>query len=186
MRKSLRLVVRRMVSDFELSSIHLAGKLPIHAFRLLILRAWGASVHRTSAIYHGFEVRAARRLVIGANCAIGNDAILDARGGLEIADNVNLSTGVHIWTAQHDWNDAEFAYSSAPVTIGSRVWIGPRVTVLPGVTIGEGAVIAAGAVVASDVEEYTLVGGVPARPIRQRTRPMRYQLPGRQRKAWWW
>lgn len=54
------------------------------------------------------------------------------------------------------------------VVIGHDVWIGHGVIVLPGVTVGNGAVLAAGAVVTKDVEPYTIVGGVPARLIRER------------------
>ena len=57
--------------------------------------------------------------------------------------------------------------SAKPVTIGEDCWIGSRVTICPGVTIGRRAVVAAGAVVVKDVEEGTLVGGVPARLIRR-------------------
>lgn len=54
------------------------------------------------------------------------------------------------------------------VRVGSDVWIGSDVTLLGGVTIGDGAVVAAGAVVTKDVEPYTIVGGVPAKPIKKR------------------
>ncbi|MBP2550882.1 phosphonate metabolism protein (transferase hexapeptide repeat family) [Neorhizobium galegae] len=54
------------------------------------------------------------------------------------------------------------------ITIGHDVWIGHGATVLPGVTIGNGAVIGAGAVVSKDVAPYTIVGGVPAKLIRER------------------
>lgn len=72
---------------------------------------------------------------------------------------------------------------AARVKIGNDVWIGHGVTVLPGVTVGDGAVLAAGAVVARDVAPYTIVGGVPARVIKQR-------FPGDiaarlQAIAWW-
>lgn len=54
------------------------------------------------------------------------------------------------------------------VTIGHDTWIGHGAILLPGVTIGNGAVIGAGAVVSKDVAPYSIVGGVPATPIRQR------------------
>ena len=54
-----------------------------------------------------------------------------------------------------------------PVRIGNDVWIGGNVTILPGVTIGNNVVVAAGAVVTEDVPDNTLVGGVPARKIKE-------------------
>ena len=75
------------------------------------------------------------------------------------------------------------ARRAARTRIGHDVWIGHGVTVLAGVTVGDGAVLAAGAVVAKDVAPYTIVGGVPARPIRDRfPRDIAARL---QRIAWW-
>jgi phosphonate metabolism protein (transferase hexapeptide repeat family) len=69
------------------------------------------------------------------------------------------------------------------VTIGHDVWIGHAAIVMPGVTIGDGAVIGSQAVVTKDVAPYTIVGGVPAKPIRERfPREVAEQL---QRIAWW-
>ncbi len=56
----------------------------------------------------------------------------------------------------------------APTRIGHDVWIGAKACIVSGVTVGTGAVIAAGAVVTKDVEPYTIVGGVPAKPIKKR------------------
>ncbi len=72
---------------------------------------------------------------------------------------------------------------SDPVVIGNDLRIGHGVIVLPGVTIGDGAVLAAGAVVTRDVAPYTIVGGVPAREIRERfDRTIAASLA---RIAWW-
>lgn len=69
------------------------------------------------------------------------------------------------------------------VTIGHDVWIGHGATVLPGVTVGDGAVIGAGAVVSKDVGAYTIVGGVPAKLIRERfPKPVADRM---QALAWW-
>lgn len=172
--------------DLEMTSLHAAGKLPIHALRIAALRRWGAAVGPGAIFYHGFEVRNAKGLKVGARASIGNDAILDARGGITIGSDVNLSTGVSLWTGQHDWQSPSFAYEKAPIVIGNNAWLSTRVIVLPGVTIGEGAVVAAGAVVTRDVEPYALVGGVPAKKLGERPAPMTYELPEAKVKPWWW
>lgn len=57
------------------------------------------------------------------------------------------------------------------VTIGNDVWIGHGAIILPGRSVGDGAIVAAGAVVTKDVPAYTIVAGVPARPVRERFPP---------------
>jgi acetyltransferase-like isoleucine patch superfamily enzyme len=65
------------------------------------------------------------------------------------------------------WSDGS-PRATGPVTIGHDVWLGFRSTIVGGCTLGSGSVIATGAVVTADVEPFTIVGGVPARPIRRR------------------
>lgn len=184
--KRLRGFVGARLGNVEMASLALASFLPVHRLRVWAVKAWGGDIERTATMYHGFQIRSARGLKIGARTSIGDGAILDARGGLTIGADVNLSTHVHIWTAQHGWDDPAFAYESAPVKIGDHAWLSARVTVLPGVTVGEGAVIAAGSVVTKDVPPYALYGGVPARKLRDRRSPMKYRLPPARAKAWWW
>jgi acetyltransferase-like isoleucine patch superfamily enzyme len=116
---------------------------------------------RARAGQHGISI--GRRSVINQQCC------LDGRGGLTIGDNVDISPGVWILTDGHDMHDPLFREILAPVTIGNHVWVGSRAMILPGVTVGEGAVVGAGAVVTSDVAPYSVVAGVPARPIGTRT-----------------
>jgi acetyltransferase-like isoleucine patch superfamily enzyme len=137
---------------------------------------------RSAVIYNNVEIRAPYNLKIGKGSIIGNKSVLDARrGGITIGKNVNLSTGVWLWTGQHDHQDPYFRSVEGrrgPIIIGDRAWIGPRVTILHSITIGEGAVVAAGAVVTKNVEPFSIVAGIPAHKIGDRNQDLRYEFDG--------
>ena len=120
--------------------------------------------------------RHATPIRIGRNSVINQGCWIDGRGGLRIGSNVNISRGTWILGGDHDIDDPYLATRFASVEIGDRVFIGARAVVFAGVTLGEGCVVAAGAVVTKDVAPYTVVAGVPARPIRERPRDLRYEL----------
>lgn len=178
--------VRRRRGAVEMAVLAVVAHVPIHRLRIIALRAFGATIDPLAVVYHGFQVRAARNLVIGARAQVGDHAILDARGGLRIGDDVNVSTGVQVWTAQHAWDRPGFDFQLAPVEIGDKAWLGPRVVVLPGTVVGEGTVVAAGAVARGELAPYALYGGVPARKLADRPRGLDYELPGPSDKTWWW
>jgi len=109
---------------------------------------------------------------IGKNSLIGELNVLRGQGGISIGDRVYTSPMVKILAVNHVFEDVsrpfvEQGITANGVTIEDDVWIGAGVTITDGVHIRRGAVIAAGAVVVNDVEAHTLVGGVPARVIRQ-------------------
>jgi maltose O-acetyltransferase len=149
-------------------------------------RALGVKLGRKSAVLMNvyFYVRGRPRpdrpgISIGEHTVINQSCVLDGRGGLRIGNNVSISPGVWLLTDGHDMNDPLFPEVLAPIEICDYAWLGSRALVMPGVTIGEGAVVAAGAVVTKDVCPYTVVGGVPARPIGTRAQNLRYQLDHR-------
>ena len=97
-----------------------------------------------------------------------NVTILDI-APVRMGDHVWLGPGTKIITVNHPLTPLgrrRHLGIAKPVTIGDDVWMGANVVVLPGVTIGDNVVVAAGAVVTKDVPSNTLVGGVPAKRIR--------------------
>ena len=110
----------------------------------------------------------------GKNITIGKNVFINAgckfldQGGIFIDDGALIGHGVVLATLNHDLDQAKRQQlHPAPIHIGKNVWIGANATVTQGVTIGDNAVVAAGAVVNKDVEENTIVGGVPARFIKR-------------------
>ncbi len=168
---SVRKIIFHWLTSLEwlfLNSI--ISSFPSQRIRIWVLNLMGAKIPKSTAVYGGNEYRNPKGLTIGTNTALGHRAILDARMGLEIGNNVCFGTEVMIWSLHHDYNDIGFKGVGGKVTICNYVWLGSRCIILPGVTIGEGAVVAAGAVVTKDVEPYTVVGGIPAKKIALRER----------------
>ncbi len=94
---------------------------------------------------------------------------LAGKGGSPSARFAQIAPGVAFETSSHELtfeNGRSRATVTAPVVLQDHVWIGAGAIILPGVTIGRGAVVAAGAIVTQDVPPKTLVGGVPARFLR--------------------
>lgn len=151
--------------------------LPSHYLRNIILRRFmRITVGKSSSIHLGLKLYTINNIHIGENCVIDRDCVLDGRGNITIGNNVNISPEVMILTAYHDPDSEDFKGITKPVYIGDYAWIATRAVVLPGVTIGDRAVIAAGSVVTKDVSPGLIVGGNPAKVIRERKGIQNYQL----------
>ena len=109
-------------------------------------------------------------VIIGDHSRIGlHNTII---GPVTIGHHVNLAQGITVTALNHNFDDPkkridEQGVSTKPVVIEDDIWIGANAVILPGVTIGENAIVAAGAVVTKDVEPNTIVGGNPAKFIKQ-------------------
>lgn len=170
-------LLRRYLYGLVLLAAEFAAAIPSqHVRRWLLTGIFGLRLGPSSFIYRRCRFRAPWRIRIGAGTVIGGGVELDGRGGLEIGDNVNISSEVMLWTAQHDHRDPHFAGVLAKVTLEDYVWLGPRVIVLPGVTVARGCVVGAGAVVTKDTEPYGIYAGVPCRRIGERTRNLVYTV----------
>lgn len=148
------------------------GHLPCFALRSWFYRAGlKLDIDPSSFIFMGAWFDGRGNFKLGAHSAINQNCHLDNRGPIEIADHVSISSEVYILTADHDVMAEGLPGRVRPVRIGRDVFVGTRAIILPGVTIGEGAAVGAGSVVTKDVEPFTVVAGVPARPIRGAKRP---------------
>lgn len=107
---------------------------------------------------------------VGENFFANFDCVILDVCEVRIGDNCMMAPGVHIYTATHPLNPNErntMREYGKPINIGNNVWIGGRAIINPGVTIGDNAVIASGAVVTKDVPANVVVGGNPARVIKE-------------------
>ncbi len=151
--------------------------IPFHAIRLFFIRKQVRHFGKDSSALLGLEIRKGKNIIVGENCAINKNVLVDGRGGLvRIGNNVDIAQETNIWTLEHDVHDDYHHDKGGNVTIEDFVWIASRATILPGVTIGRGAVVASGSVVTKDVPAMTIVGGIPAKVIGQRRSRLLYRL----------
>lgn len=154
------------------------NKIPSRHLRKWFYQLMGAKIGKRSFPCRRVEVLLPKGLQLGDGVAVGWFAQLDARGGITVGDETNISSHVKLITGSHDIDDPYFTADFRPITIGNHCWLGTGAMVLKGVTIGDGAVVAAGAVVVKDVPPYEVWGGVPAKFIRKRNMNLNYQNSG--------
>lgn len=135
--------------------------------RNLLSKITGVDVDSTSMIFPPFQINYGRNTKIGKNVFINFDCTFLDLGGITIDDHVMLAPKVSLLSEGHPVT----ANDRQTLTVGSihikrNAWIGAHATILQGVTIGENAVVAAGAVVSNDVPDNTIVGGIPAKHIK--------------------
>ena len=127
----------------------------------------GETLDASFNLFPPFYTDFGRNIHIGRNVFINSGCHFQDQGGIYIGDDVLIGHRVVLATIDHDLNPYDRRNHYAPIRIGNRVWIGSGAIITKGVTIGDNAVIAAGAVVRRDVEENTIVGGVPARLLKK-------------------
>jgi maltose O-acetyltransferase len=177
-----RLITRLQLSgtlpDHDYVLNHVVNRIPMASARMSAYAALGVQFDDLDSanISLGVDMWSGCNLSMGRRSTIGQRCYIDARGGIRVEADVSISREVCVLTASHDPDSPDFEAPLAPVRFERRSWIATRAVVLPGVCIGEAAVVAAGAVVTSDVEPYTVVGGVPAKVLRKRREPLSYEL----------
>lgn len=140
------------IRDFSeiIGNVKLADRVFVH--RNVLLNSFDGTIH------------------IGEGTTINPFVSIYGQGGVSIGRYVSIATKTTIVAANHIYEDRnklikEQGITAKGIIIEDDVWIGANAVILDGVCIGKGSIIAAGAVVTKDVEEFTIVGGVPAKLI---------------------
>jgi acetyltransferase-like isoleucine patch superfamily enzyme len=156
---------------------NVVGRIPCCWLRRLFLKVYLGKIGRNTNVQMGCRFLNGRRVSFGNGNVINFGCLLDGRKyDIRFGDNISIGPEASILSLGHDPQSPSFEDVGGDVVIGDRVWIGYRALIMSGVNIGEGAVVAAGSVVTRDVEPYTIVAGVPARPIGTRNKDLTYEL----------
>ena len=136
----------------------------------LMSKIKGKPVDKSFALFPPFNTDYGKNITFGKNVFINSGCKFQDQGGITVGNNVLIGHNVVLATLDHNiCVSKRVELFAAPIVIEDNVWIGANVTVTSGVTIGKGSIVAAGAVVTKDVPEYSIVGGVPAKVIRELT-----------------
>jgi len=157
-----------VLTDLQIYFLKLIGAFPSHLVRIFFFRISGIKIGKGSTFHVGAKFYYPKNISVGEGTIIGYGSFIDGRDKVTIGSHTDIASEVMIYNSEHDLKDPKFAAISAPVAIGDYCFVGPRVIIMPGVKIGKGAVVAGGAVVTKDVEDFTIVGGVPAKFIAAR------------------
>lgn len=161
--KVLEIVNRTLKLSAELNS-----STDVNQIRERLSEIIGSQLDKSTTVFAPFYTNFGRFILIGKNVFINHACTCLDMGGIIIEDDVLIGPKVNLITENHPLDPANRkALICKPIVVKRNAWIGAAATIMPGVTIGENAVVAAGAVVSKDVPANTVVGGIPAKFIKQ-------------------
>ena len=135
--------------------------------RAILSEITATEIHESVTVFTPLHINYGKHTKIGKNVFINFDCVFLDLGGIIIEDNVQIAPKVSLLTESHPLNPSERqSLIPKPIHIKKNVWIGANATILQGVTIGENAVVAAGSVVSKDVPDNVVVGGTPAKILK--------------------
>ncbi|MBB4122705.1 putative colanic acid biosynthesis acetyltransferase [Martelella radicis] len=138
-------------------------------WRLFLLRRFGARIGKGSRVAPDCFVWAPWNLEMGNYACLAEGVDCYTIGPLKMGDYTTVSQRAFICTASHEIKTKARRLFSRPITICDHAWVAAEAFVGPGVTIGEGSVVGARSVVVRDIEPWKVVGGNPARVLKDRT-----------------
>lgn len=124
-------------------------------------------------VMSGVKIMSPQKVALGHDVYIHYNVILGGQNGITIGNFVNIGYNVTLATVNLSYKNPSVpiikqGYYGSPIKIEDDVWIGAKAVILSGVKIGRGAIVGANAVVTKEVKPYTIVGGIPAKVIKNR------------------
>lgn len=163
------LVLKKILSsEYVVNSLRVVYKYNIGRLLSYYGAEIGAKSHFKGCLNidnHSYGDNLFENLAIGKNCYIGKNVYLDLANKISIEEDAVISSSVTILTHADVGNRKMAQYYkriSKKTVIGEGSWIGANATILPGVTIGKCCIVSAGSVVNKDIQDYSVVAGVPA------------------------
>lgn len=141
---------------------------PLHRWRALVLRAFGARVASTARVHASVSVWLPANLELGPDVLIGPRARLYNQGRISIGARSVISQGAHLCASTHDVDDPHFQLVLRPIAIGRQCWVAAEAFVGPGVTMHDRAVLGARGALFGDAEADGIYRGNPATLVRQK------------------
>jgi putative colanic acid biosynthesis acetyltransferase WcaF len=167
---SLKHRLARLLWQFVYLLLYRTSPRPMHAWRSLLLRLFGAKLGPGCHFYPGGKVWAPWNLICEDCCTLGDQAEIYNPSPIYLESHCIVSQQAYLCGATHDYNHPDFPMISFRMRLGAYSWICARASVSPGVQVGTGAVLGLGSVANEDLEPWTVYFGVPAVKVKMRAK----------------
>ena len=165
---SMRNKLKRLLWNLVQATVFRWVPRPMHRVRARILRAFGAQVSLKARVCPRVKIWGPWNLVMHDYATLADDVDCYCVDTIEIGEHTTISQYSYLCGATHDHEHPRFLLQPKPIRIGKSCWIAADVFVGPGVTIGEGTVVGARSSVFTDLPEWKVCVGTPAKPVGER------------------
>jgi len=160
---------RRLLWNIVWLMLYRPSPRPFHAWRRLLLRAFGAKMAPGANAYASARIWAPWNLTMAVNSCLADRVDCYCVAAVTVGPHATVSQYSYLCSASHDYHDPTMPLVIAPIVIGAEAWVAADVFIGPGVRIGEGAVVGARSTVTQDVQAWAVVAGSP--PVIRGQRP---------------
>jgi putative colanic acid biosynthesis acetyltransferase WcaF len=166
----LRLRMKRFVWSVVWTLLYRPSPRPLHGWRAILLRTFGARVGANCHFYPKSKIWAPWNLICDDQVTAADGAEIYNPAPMTFGSHAILSQDSYLCGATHDYDDPDFPLIAFAMQVGAYSWICARASLAPGANVGEGAVLGLGSVATHDLDSWTVYAGVPAVKVKERVR----------------